>query len=163
MNGGNATNCVFTLNNATGNRGSGGGINQGNAINCTFTRNHSGYEGGGLSKGNAINCNFTNNTANYGGGIDQGNAINCNFTNNKAYMEDTEPGDMSDAMYKGIAVNCNFTNNTCFKTKIAADAYLDVSDYESTYDSGEPLKINLRMEWKSEHIMRRPAMDGKST
>ena len=75
----------------------------------------------------------------------EGNAINCNFTDNKAYRPTIVlPGEnRSDAMYYGIAVNCNFTRNMNFNTQICDMAYLDTSDYESQYNSGETLRIEL--------------------
>ena len=79
-----------------------------------------------------INCTFINNIADNGGAMYEGNAINCTFINNIA--------DNGEAMYEGTAILCMFENNGCYNTVFPV---LNISDFTSTYNSGEKLSFNL--------------------
>ena len=145
---GESYNCVFTSNEAE----DGGATYNINAYNCTFDSNiavrldSEGYisHGGAMYQGNAYNSTFKSNVATHakdikpkngqGGGIYEGKAYNCIFISNNGYE--------GQAMFKGKAYLCRFEDNTCYHT----DEYngeLDVSDYNSTYQSGERLKFKV--------------------
>ena len=129
---GNAYDSTFTENNASF---IGGGICYGNATNCTFTQNNGGLIGGAIAHGNAYNSTFTqNNASERGGALWDVNAYNCTFTDNNA--------EHGKAMYGGYAVLCTFNGNTIEGTTIIP-AEIIVSNYSSSYKSGEKLQFNL--------------------
>ena len=136
-------NCTFDSNTAS----FGGALYYTSAINCTFTNNKATSDGGAINgyEQNATDCRFINNTAKNGGATNGIPANNCNFTNNTA----TEYG---GAMYKGSANNCIFNgnkagisgDNTCNTT--LPKAILRVSDFASTYNSGDRLLFEFTTE-----------------
>ena len=72
------------------------------------------------------------NPANGGAIKGQCTAINCTFTNNQA--------DVGGAMFEGTAILCIFENNSCYNTVFPT---LNVSDFTSTYNSGDKLLFHL--------------------
>ncbi len=154
MYGGNAYNCIFNNNDANDNS-YGGAIQRGNATNCKFY-NNIGYVGGALFEGTAINCIFSNNNASFGGGaIGYGYALNCTFTKNHAkrggalYKSNATESIFTNnnandgqAMYLGSALFCKFIGNNNTNTTIVTPV-LSVTNYTSTYKSGEKLVFNL--------------------
>ena len=164
MSGGSATNCIFKYNSAS----SGGAISNGGAVNCSFYSN-SASNGGAMDRCSATNCNFTNNRASSSGGAMYSGAgktypaENCRFINNTAkeggatyqiaannceFIENTATN-YGGAMYIGTVSNCVFrgnkagiSGNDTYQT-VYPKATLKVSDFTSTYRSGDRLMFNL--------------------
>ena len=154
MSGGSAFDCNFTGNSASGH---GGAMHKSSASGCTFTGNSAlGGVGGAMYDGSASNCTFTNNTASGAGGAMSGvemySASGCTFTGNSAL------GGAGGAMYMGSASGCTFIlNSASFGGDDTEDTECDddctfivpqfiVSDFTSTYNSGEKLLFNLTYE-----------------
>lgn len=150
MNGGSAYNCIFSL---SFSEGDGGAIYMGSAFGCTFTNNSASGVGGAMHQSSAFNCTFTGNSAEWdGGAMYDGSAFNCTFTGNSA-------SGTGGAMYEGSAFNCTFILNSAsnekgddtWSTECDDDCtfivpQFSVSDFTSTYDSGEKLLFNLTYE-----------------
>ena len=137
---GTANNCTFTQNQAN----KGGAIFQGTANNCTFTQNQA-NNGGAMMDGTANNCTFNENKANKGGAIYQGIANNCTFTQNQA---NKNGGAMYGYEYLPEYFNatlCIFEGNTPDQYKYIkiVPAYINASNFTSSYNSGEKLMFNL--------------------
>ena len=145
-----AENCNFTNNTASG---VGGAMRGGSAYNCTFTFNSAEWDGGAMSGGSAFDCNFTGNSASgHGGAMHKSSASGCTFTGNSAL------GGAGGAMYMGSASGCTFIlNSASFGGDDTEDTECDddctfivpqfiVSDFTSTYNSGEKLLFNLTYE-----------------
>ncbi len=169
---GNAYNCTFDENEANNDGGAihsgeahdctfssnlaeyGGATYEVNAYNCKFNNNFAVKldsegicaKGGAMYNGNAYNCTFQSNVATHakdikpkagqGGAIYEGNAYNCIFISNQAAYGE------GGAMFKGKSYLCRYTDNHNYHT----DNYtgkLDVTDYNSTYQSGERLKFKV--------------------
>ncbi len=165
-----ATDCIFTNNYADYD---GGAIDGGNATNCIFINNSAGGAGGAFSFGIASSCIFINNSAYYGGAMNwECNAFNCTFANNYArdcggaiYLESNAfnctfinnyAGECGGAISEGNAFNCTFIINhandtgnhcdnltTCINCTEIDSAILNVSDFTTTYRSGEKLPFSL--------------------
>ena len=129
---GTVTNCNFTNNQATSNKG--GAVcfaedTTGTVTNCNFINNKvtgiytsaGDYNHGGaiyMYSGTVTNCNFTGNNAtgdySSGGAVyigGDGNVTNCNFINNEVNGYQSSGG----AVYfynEGTVTNCNFTDNS---------------------------------------------------
>ncbi len=141
---GSFVNCTFINNSAE----IGGAIlsYEGSVLNCTFTGNYAEYGGGAIYGGaNASNCIFTGNSAVYGGALHEGNACNCTFIGN--YAEN-----YGGAIYGGSAKACIFNENTAgvggdntYRTNMSKPV-LSVSDFTSSYKSGEKLIVNLTVD-----------------
>ena len=145
-----AENCNFTNNTASGFAGA---MLGGSAYNCTFTFNSAEWDGGAMSGGSAFDCNFTGNSASgHGGAMHKSSASGCTFTGNSAL------GGAGGAMYMGSASGCTFIlNSASFGGDDTEDTECDddctfivpqfiVSDFTSTYNSGEKLLFNLTYE-----------------
>ncbi|WP_461463287.1 hypothetical protein [Methanobrevibacter sp.] len=129
---GNAYNCTFTDNNGD----YGGAIDHGHAYNSTFNENYAHTNGGAICNGSAVNCTFTENKAVYwGGAMCHSDSYNCTFISNKA-------DNKGSAMYDGNTCLCRLIDNANSNTGFIP-LILDVSEYKSTYMSGERLKIQL--------------------
>ena len=129
---GNAYDCTFTDNNG----GYGGAIDHGHAYNSIFNENYAHNNGGAICNGSAQNCTFTENKAVYwGGAMCFGDSYNCTFISNKA-------DNKGSAMYGGNTCLCRLIDNENSNTGFIP-LILDVSEYKSTYMSGEKLKIQL--------------------
>ena len=132
---GSAHNCIFKENKAQDN---GGAIADGDAYYCTFTKNimYNKY-GGGMYNGNAYHCIFQKNSegecAHAGGAMAYSNAYNCTFKDNSGQYE---------AMFIGKAALCKFNGDSTDGVDIIHPA-IHVSDYVSTYNSGEKLEFDL--------------------
>ena len=128
-----------------------------NLINANTTQNGGAIECYSMSIVTAHYCTFINNKANRGAGIDYGNAYNCTFINNKAwrggaifrgdaynctFRGNTATENVSGAMYERMAVLCTFNGDTVYNINLMP-AIINVSNYTSTYQSGEKLKFNL--------------------
>ena len=136
MNGGTATNCVFTNNATFASGGGGAGMYGGMAINCAFsnnTTNSSGF-GGGMNSGTATNCIFTGNVADYGGGMSGGKAIHCTFTGNSSGLDSC------------TAFNCIIWGNTGASISFSGGT-VQYSDVQGGYTgkgniNADPLFVN---------------------
>ena len=141
---GSLVNCTFINNSAE----IGGAILSygGSVQNCTFIGNSAEYGGGAIyGSANACKCTFTGNSAVYGGAMHEGNAYNCTFIGNSA---DKYGG----AIYGGSAKACIFNENTAgingdntYRTNMSKPV-LRVSDFTSSYKSGEKLIVNLTID-----------------
>ena len=106
---------------------------------CSFEDCSADLSGGAMYFGFARNCIFNNCNAKYGGAALNISAFDCNFTNNHA----TQGG----AMYWGVANDrCVFKNNDeNYEISIIA-VDLNVSDFKSTFHSGDKLNIDLKVD-----------------
>ena len=148
----NVTDCIFTNNTAESFGGaacevingfdsifvynsapSGGAILLGQVNNCFFY-NNTGNAGGAICNASAYNSQFICNNAAQGGAVYGTYVTNCTFARNTA--------DEGQAMYNGTAVLCTFTGNDNKGTTIV-DVYLNVTNFTSSYNSGERLLFNL--------------------
>ena len=148
-----ARNCIF-FNNFADENGGAIHFSEGGAVDCIFQDNYAKSSGGAISSScnsyytnNIKNCIFVNNIADEDGGaifVEYGGCyvVNCNFQNNHA---DRYAG----AMYEGSADSCIFYENTAgvegndtYKTELLKPV-LSVSDFKSTYKSGDRLLINF--------------------
>ena len=162
MNKGSALNCTFRSNHAE----DGGAMSDGSAVNCTFFDNFA-EDGGAMfgSSSSALNCTFTGNHADVGGAMYRGSAVNSNFINNSATWDcggamyagsadscifiGNSAKTQGGAMYEGSADSCIFNGNTAvkagddtYKTTVLKPS-LSVSDFTSSYKSGEKLIIDF--------------------
>ena len=150
----------------------GGAINgQTTAINCTFIFN-SAKRGGATYNVDVINCTFINNSADYGGAVDYGDLIiNCTFENNSAnYDASAVYGISRYGNYTQIEnctiINIPYQNNIAFSGRfnsvnctfidveetLIKEYKITVSDFNSTYGSGEKLLFNFT-NWDDEEII----------
>jgi predicted outer membrane repeat protein len=146
-----AINCNFTGNYVIGESSDGGAISSGDAMGCRFTNNTASRSGGAISGGDANDCNFTENRAGkYGGAISGFNntAYGCTFidniakiggaTHNVNVIDSTFAGNWAtqynDTISQGSFENCTFLIKSEFV----------VSDFISTYNSGDAVKITLK-------------------
>ena len=149
-----------------------GGAVSGDAtvINCTFISNYANDYGGAIYRSDAINCTFINNTAKYGGAAYYGDLIiNCTFINNTANKQGSAVyGNYRFGNYT-LVENCTIINNKnqngialLYVNKVNStlinldeefikEYILNVSDFYSTYGSGEKLILNLTY-WDGEKI-----------
>ena len=95
-------------------------MSQSSVVNCNFVYNVAGTDGGAIAGANALRCAFFYNSAEYGGAMVAGSADSCIFEDNAA----SEEGDdtYETEAYKPI---------------------LSVSDFTSTYQSGDKLDITF--------------------
>lgn len=148
---GYAFNCKFIGNKADYAFNShGGAIYYGYAQDCVFINNSASW-GGAMAAGTnggqyydlAVDCTFEGNTAQYNGGALNGcDGLRCNFTRNSA-------SETAGAMYGGMALYCFYFDNTAksypdtYSTQFL-EATLEASDFSSSYQSGDVLKVILR-------------------
>ena len=123
------------------------------AENCTFINNNA-IQGGALHFIYATDCIFINNSATYCGAMDQAIATNCTFINNSA--------DVASAIFGGAIILCNLENNDIYNTKVIVPN-LTVSDFTSTYHSGEKLLFNLSADFKYYDVIKNIRVEGFNT
>ena len=106
---------------------------------CSFDGCSANTSGGAMYNGVASNCIFKNCNAKYGGAALNISALNCNFTNNQA----TQGG----AMYWGVAnEGCIFKSNSANYETSIIKVDLIVSDFKSSYNSGDKLNFDLKID-----------------
>lgn len=148
---GYAFNCKFIGNRADYAFNShGGAIYYGYAQDCVFINNSASWGGamyaginGGQYYNLAVDCIFEGNKAQFNGGaLYECDALRCNFTKNSASQT-------AGAMYGGMALYCFYNDNsansypnTCSTQFL--EATLDVSNFSSSYLSGDVLKVIVR-------------------
>ena len=166
------SNCIFTLNNASGSGSGGAGMVNYNASSpalsrCVFSANTATTAGGGVanlinSNPALSNCVFSGNTANYGGGMYSETSSfpaisNCTFTGNTAT---NSGGGLCYSNGGGTITNCILYGNTggpANQQNIYKDAsnaltvtYSLVGDYSSTATNNYTARRR--------HHYRRPAV-----
>lgn len=143
-------NCTFIENQAN----KGGAIDGGTCENCTFIKNVALALGGAIFVGRATNCLFKQNTAcNRGGAMFWSSAYNCTFIQNNANQGGATDGCRCDDCT--FILNCaleddneNFGSSLNENCIVIDDAVFTVSNFNSSYGSGEKLLFNLTHDGK---------------